>query len=352
MTRPGHTAMTPHPLDHPAAKRPRLALATLTTLVLAAALQACSSVPASNPALDQARSRLEAARLQPELTTLAHAEWLRARQALDRAERAQRDGDSLATVNHLSYMATQHVVVAEETARSRAAQAVTAGAAAERDRMRLQQRTQQADAAERRLGDAERTNARQGAELASNARAIERSAAELGAAERDNARKAAELAQSAADAQAERNRLAERDARVADLEAQLKAMDARRTERGLVVTLGDLLFDSGQSRLHGDGLRSVDRLAEFLVRNPSRMAVIEGYTDSVGGADANLDLSGRRARAVMDALLQKGVEPSRLRTQAYGEVRPVADNATARGRQMNRRVEVVFATEAGDLLLK
>lgn len=351
MIRTGHTVMNPHSLETSPATRPRLALATLT-LALAGALQACSSVPANNPALDQARSRWEAARQQPQLATLANAEWLRARQALDRAERAHRDGDSLATVDHLSYMATQHVVVVEETARSRAAQAVTASAAAERDAMRLAQRTQQADQAERRLGAAEQLNARQGEQLASSARAMERTAAELSAAERDNARKAAELTQSAADAQAERNRLAERDARVADLEGQLKAMDGRRTERGIVVTLGDLLFDSGQARLHTDGQRSVDRLADFLRRNPSRMAVIEGYTDSVGGVDFNLDLSERRARAVMDALLQSGVDPSRLRTHAFGESRPVADNATAQGRQMNRRVEVLFATEAGDVLLK
>lgn len=343
--------MNPHRIDTPTTGRPQFALATLT-LVLAAGLQACSSTPASNPALDQARSRWEAARQQPELAALAGAEWTRARQALDLAERAQRDGDSLATVNHLAYMATQHVVVVEETARSRAAQAVTAGAAAERDRMRLAQRTQQADSAERRLDDAEQLNARQGELLARSERAEVRTAAELSAAELANARQAAELAQSVVDAQAERNRLAARDARVADLEGQLKAMDGRRTERGIVVTLGDLQFDSGQSRLHGDGHHSVGKLAEFLRRNPSRVAVIEGHADSIGGNDFNLDLSDRRARAVMDALLQQGVEPSRLRTQAFGESRPVADNATAQGRQSNRRVEVVFGAEAGDMLLQ
>lgn len=343
--------MNPTSFKTLATRRPRLAL-SLLTLALAATLQACSSVPASNPALEQARNRWEAARQQPELATLANAEWMRAREALNKAERAHRDGDSLATVDHLSYMAVQHVVVAEETARSRAAQAVTAGAAAERDSMRLAQRTQQADQAERRLGAAERVITRQGEQLASSERAMAQTSAELSAAERDNARKSDELARSAADTQAERTRLAERDARVADLELQLQAMDARKTERGIVVTLGDLLFDSGQARLHSDGLRSVDRLAEFLRRNPSRMAVIEGYTDSVGGSDFNMDLSSRRARAVMDALLQQGVDASRLRTEAFGEGRPVADNATAQGRQLNRRVEVVFATEAGDLLLK
>lgn len=329
----------------------RLALSTLA-LALLGALEACSSVPAPNAALDQARSRLAAARGATQVASLASPELDRAREALSQAERAQKEGADLATVDHLSYLATQHVVVAEETARSRAALAVTAGAAAERDSMRLAQRTQQADLAERKLDSAVQLNVRQGEQLVIAERATVRSAAELAAADRANARKGAELAQSEAAAQAERARLAERDARVSDLEGQLKDLNARKTERGIVVTLGDLLFDSGQSRLQTEGLRSVGKLAEFLKRNPSRSAVIEGYTDNVGSDDFNQGLSDRRAHAVLDALVEQGVGAPRLRTQAFGESRPVADNATARGRQTNRRVEVVFAAEAGDLLQK
>ena len=328
-----------------------LAVSTLA-LALAAALQACGSAPPVNPALEQARSRLEAARTQTAVATLAAPELSRARDALDQADRARNDGASLATVDHLAYMATQHVVIAEETARSRAAQAVTAGAAAERDSMRLAQRTQQADVAERKLGNAEQANVRQGEQLASAERATVRTAAELAAAERDNARKSSELAQSEASTKAERSRVLERDARVSDLELQLKDLNGRKTERGIVVTLGDLLFNTGQAQLQSEGLRSVGKLADFLKRNPSRSAVIEGYTDSQGSDDFNQGLSDRRARAVMDALVQQGVGAPRLSTQAYGEGRPVADNTTAGGRQMNRRVEVVFAAEAGDVLIK
>ncbi len=325
---------------------------TTLVLALAAALQACGSAPTVNPALEQARTRLEAARSQTEVASLAAPELGRAREALDQADRARNDGASTATVDHLAYMARQHVVIAEETARSRAAQAVTAGAAAERDAMRLAQRTQQADQAERKLGAAELANARQGEQLASAERATRRTAAELAASERDNALKSSELAQSEAAARAERSRVMERDARVNDLELQLKDLNARKTERGIVVTLGDLLFNSGQSQLQSEGLRSVGKLADFLKRNPSRMAVIEGYTDSQGSDDFNQGLSDRRAHAVMDALVQQGIGAPRLSTQAFGEGRPVADNTTAGGRQMNRRVEVVFAPEAGDVLLK
>ncbi len=296
----------------------------LALSILALALAACGAVPPVNPALQQARQRFDSASGQAQVAALAAPELSRAREALDKAVRANQDGADLDTVDHLAYMARQHVVVAEETARSRAAQAVTAQAGADRDSLRLAQRTEQADQAERRLG----------------------------AAERDNARQRSELARSEAGAMAERSRLIDSDARLKETELQLKALNARQTARGIVVTLGDLLFASGQSQLQDAGLHSVGQLADFLKRNPSRVAVIEGYTDSQGGADFNQALSDRRAHAVMDALLQQGVAAQRLSTQAYGEGRPVADNATASGRQMNRRVEVVFAAEAGDVLLK
>ncbi len=179
-----------------------------------------------------------------------------------------------------------------------------------------------------------------------------RSSTELAAAERDNARQRSELARSEAGAMAARSRAIESDARLKDMELQLKDLNARQTPRGIVVTLGDLLFASGQSQLQDAGLHRVGKLADFLKRNPSRVAVIEDYTDSQGAADFNQALSDRRAHAVMDALLHQGVAAQRLSTHAYGEGRPVADNATAGGRQMNRRVEVVFAAEAGDVLLK
>lgn len=327
----------------------RLALSTLSLALLAAA---CSTLPDGNPALEQARSRLASAQGDPEVVALASPELTRARDALQRADRARSDGADVQTVDHLSYLATQHVVIAEETARSRAAQAVTAGAAAERDRLRLDQRTQQADRAERALADADRLNARQGEQLASAERVTVRTAAELAAAELENDRRRADLLQSEARARDERARVAERDARVSDLEGQLRAINARKTERGIVVTLGDLLFDSGRAGLQAGGLHSMERLAEFLQRNPSRRAVIEGYTDSAGSDEFNRDLSDRRAHAVMDALVARGVNRSRLSTEAFGEGRPVADNATAQGRQLNRRVEVVFAAESGDLLSK
>ncbi len=127
-------------------------------------------------------------------------------------------------------------------------------------------------------------------------------------------------------------------------------MNARRTERGIVVTLGDMQFDSGRSQLQPGGTRSVTQLAEFLTRHPQRRAVIEGHTDSVGRRADNQDLSDRRAQSVLAALVDLGVGADRLHATGYGPDSPVASNASAAGRQMNRRVEVVFAPEPGDML--
>jgi outer membrane protein OmpA-like peptidoglycan-associated protein len=297
-------------------------LFVLTTL--AAALAACSTVPDRNAALDQARARYAAAQNNPQVTTLAPEELKRAGEALGMADKAQADGATLATVDHLAYMGNQRVTIAQDTASSRAAQAVTAGAAAERDRIRLATRTNEANAAQ----------------------------SQLIVAQESNVVKSIQLDAAAQMAMNDKARLDRRDAQVNNLEMQLRDMNAKKTERGMVVTLGDTLFATGQSQLQPEGARNMTKLAEFLKRNPERKASIEGYTDSVGGADANQTLSDRRAHAVMSALIDLGVPSDHLSTQAFGEANPVASNSTAAGRQSNRRVEIVFAPQAGDLLAK
>ena len=313
-------------------KRSALALAAL------ALVAACSSVPERNAALDAARSRYEIVQGQSRVASLAPEELRRASDALRVAEEAQARRASPATVDHLAYMANQQVTIAQASADSRAAQAVTAGAGAERDRMRLAQRTQEADMTQRQLASAERDNTRTRQQLANS--------------QQDSARTAAELDKATAAAQLDQARLARRDAEIGDLQAQLRAIDARKTERGIVVTLGDVLFSTGQSQLQGEGARKMSKLADFLKRNPERRAAIEGYTDSVGSESSNQALSDRRAHAVKDALVELGVNSGRLSTEAFGESRPVAPNDTASGRQMNRRVEILFGAQEGDLLLK
>lgn len=287
----------------------------LCLATLAASLVACSSVPDRNVALDQARERFTSAQSDAEVTSLAPDELKRAGDTLRLAEQARTSGGTTATIEHLAYMTSQRVTIARETASSKAAQAVTAGAAAERDKMRLTMRTAEADTAQRKLTVSQEANARKTAELAE------------------------------ADAAAQRDQTSKQrsDARVSDLESQLKELNAKKTDRGLVVTLGDVLFDSGQARLLPASNQNMNKLADVFKRNPERKASIEGYTDSVGAAGANQGLSERRANAVMTALVSLGVPSDRLSMRAHGEEMPVASNDTASGRQMNRRVEIVFA---------
>jgi len=132
-------------------------------------------------------------------------------------------------------------------------------------------------------------------------------------------------------------------ARNAELERQFRELQAEQTERGLVMTLGDVLFATGRADLTPGAWERVDRLARFLQRYPNRTVRVEGYADSTGSSDFNLRLSERRAEAVRDALLSRGVTSSRVTAQGFGEARPVASNSTDSGRQANRRVEIVIS---------
>jgi outer membrane protein OmpA-like peptidoglycan-associated protein len=301
-------------------------------------LGACSTVPERNAALDQAQSRYNTAQAQTQVATLAPEELKRASEALRVAEQAKANGESIATVDHLAYLASQRVGIAQDTAASRAAEAVTAGAAAERDRMRLALRTQEVDTAQRQLANSQQANANTSQQLASSQQATASANQQLANSQQSNAIQQAQLAR--------------RDMQVGDLQSQLRDLNARKTDRGIVVTLGDVLFATGQSTLQGDSVRTMGKLAEFFKRYPQRTAVIEGYTDSVGSDTSNQMLSDRRAKAVMAALVGQGVPPASLRSEGFGEARPVGSNDSADGRRMNRRVEVVFATEAGDAMLK
>jgi len=134
-------------------------------------------------------------------------------------------------------------------------------------------------------------------------------------------------------------------ARNAELERQLAELQAERTERGLVMTLGDVLFAPGRAELTPGAEARIARLGDFLRRYPARMARVEGYADATGAAQANLALSEQRAMAVRHALVGQGVDPARIVTQGFGESRPVAANTSESGRQANRRVEVVISED-------
>lgn len=156
---------------------------------------------------------------------------------------------------------------------------------------------------------------------------------------------------SRAQKEAERARLAvtEAAARAADLQRRANAMaqradqmTAEQTERGLVLTLGGVLFAFDSDELKADTQLATARLAGFLIALGDREVIVEGYTDNSGPAEYNLGLSKRRAVSVRDMLVANGVEADRIAADGYGMEFPVAPNDTDMDRAKNRRVEVVI----------
>lgn len=133
------------------------------------------------------------------------------------------------------------------------------------------------------------------------------------------------------------------DAREAEIKHLKDKLNAKQTERGSLVTFGDVLFDLDKSELKPAAQNNIRQLADFLRDNPTRKVLIEGFTDSTGSADYNLQLSERRAQAVKRALVQAGVDSNSLSTVGFGKEHPIADNATPASRSMNRRVEVTIS---------
>jgi outer membrane protein OmpA-like peptidoglycan-associated protein len=289
-------------------------LASVTGVALVASLAACSSIPEDNAALNQARTDYRSAQANPLTVSLAPAELKVAGDALNVADAAYARQDKRAEVDQLAYLARQRVAIAQELAGQRGAERSVADASAARDKMRLTARTQEADAAH--------------------------ASADSSKAQAQASQTQAQAALTQADMAHLRNQ---------QLEAQVRELNAKQTDRGLVITLGDVLFDTNQASLKSGGQRNLDKLVTFLQQNPERRALIEGFTDSTGSDETNQALSARRADAVRAALLNGGVAADRVSTKAYGEAFPVASNDKADGRQMNRRVEIVLSDLLGEI---
>ncbi|QGZ30473.1 OmpA family protein [Stutzerimonas stutzeri] len=169
--------------------------------------------------------------------------------------------------------------------------------------------------------------------------------------EMQNQRRATHLAM-----EHERLRQALQEARLLDLQQQDRWLEdqvinlaAAETDRGLVMTLGDVLFKAASADLGPSANRTLLKVVHFLQLNPSRRVRIEGYTDNRGDATENLALSEARAQAVADFMQSLGVDARRIEVIGYGEQFRIAENASARGRAQNRRVEILFSDEQGRL---
>lgn len=165
-------------------------------------------------------------------------------------------------------------------------------------------------------------------------------------ADAELARQEAEAARRLAEARALEASLARQEAELASLQAQSLAQQLAllrpvRTERGQVLTLGDVFFASGQAELKAEARSNLQPVFDFIQRHPGKPVSIEGHTDDRGADAANLALSERRAASVRDALVALGADAARLKVVGRGEASPIADNAGAEGRAKNRRVEVV-----------
>lgn len=311
-------------------------------LAIAALIGACSSMPKTTSLLEQTRSDYVQAQNNPKIASYAALEMKQAGYAMEQANEAARKDNSDAKIDQLAYLAKQKIALTQEVAKQKSAEAEVGNTAKERDQLRLDQRTMEADRATTRA-----TQSALAAQLA------------LGEAA-DSQRRAQEAEKQAADAQGKtqmaadetaeaQRRTQEAEARAAQLEAQLADLAAKKTERGIVITLGDVLFAIDQASLNADGMRIAQKLAVVLRDNPQRTVMVEGFTDSTGSAQHNQELSERRATAVRGALLGMGVARERVAVRGFGESFPVVGNDTASSRQLNRRVEIVLSDASGKI---
>lgn len=302
------------------------------TLIAVAIMSGCSSIP-QNTSLAEAHGSYNSARSNPQITELAAVELKDAGDSLNKADQALSKGESEASVNQLAYIARQQVGIAQETAKRKSAESAVANAGAKRDQERLAARTSEADVAHRQVARLQQANAQQ-------ANALD---AANDNAEREQAHLKAVTAE--ANAQAERDR-----ALIAQQEMQLKELNAQKTKRGLVITLGDVLFHTNKAQLQSGGMHNVQKLADFLRQYPRQKVLIEGYTDSTGSNSHNQALSELRANAVRTALIDQGTPSDRIAMRGYGEKYPVAGNDTAANRQLNRRVEIILSDDDGNIV--
>lgn len=267
---------------------------------LALLLSACASAPEAIEELVAARSAVSQLEASPR-AGVAATNISEARQALNRANQLADSGGSVRDIKYQASIANKNAQIATE-------RILTAHAKEEIDRA-----------------------------------GVERQAVLLEARERQ-AQHAAERAR------ASTQRAESLNQRAQSLEQELAELKAKKTDRGMVVTLGDVLFATDEATLKPGAYATLDRVGDLLKESGDRRVLIEGHTDNVGSAEYNQELSARRAAAVQGALLDRGVPSKQIMTLGRGESMPLASNDSIGGRQQNRRVEMVFqdVAEASD----
>ena len=265
---------------------------------VAAVLAACASAPQRSEQLEQARAAVETLSQDPLAQQSAGKDLDSARKALHDAEGALQQKQPPGVVDHYAYLARRHAEAGEARVAEAHSRQEVARAQADRDKILMESRTR----------------------------------------ETQNAQAQAQNAQAQA---------AATQAQLANAQAQLADLQAKQTDRGVVVTLGDVLFDTGKATLKPGADLAMNRLTTYLSANPQTKVLIEGHTDSRGSEEYNQELSERRASAVAAALESKGIPANQVQISGRGKGYPVASNDTPEGRQQNRRVEIVFSDASG-----
>jgi outer membrane protein OmpA-like peptidoglycan-associated protein len=284
----------------------------IATAVASILLAACTTAPLKPDGAAEARVKLTQLQSDPNLASRAAAAIKDADVAVRAAEQPEVDKELAA---HRVYLADRKVDTAKALAETRFAEDERAALTAQRDSARLDARTREADAAKGQVATAR-------AEGASQKVAA------------DQARSEADAAHVAA---------ASSEQQATELQRQLDVLNAKPTDRGLVLTLGDVLFTTGRADLKPGATGNLNKLVAFLDKYPDRSVAIQGYTDSVGSEDSNQRLSERRADSVKSYLTGLGIGSMRLSASGKGQNDPVAGNDSAAGRQQNRRVEVIIS---------
>jgi outer membrane protein OmpA-like peptidoglycan-associated protein len=284
-----------------------------------AAICGCSSLPDRVDSLEQARTDVRRLEQDQLASQVAATELASARTAIEQADDAYEKKEPLEIVEHKAYVAQRYADISKQRIEEGHAKQQIADGELERNRVLLEAREREADT----LAEENRVAAARNLESEQRNSALENQAESL---------------QDAAAAAAERNR---------ELESQLSDLQAKQTERGLVLTLGDVLFDTAQATLKPGAASTIDRLAQFMRDYPDRQVMIEGHTDSRGSDEYNRDLSERRADSVRDGLVSRSIDAQRVRSVGLGETYPVASNESDSGMQQNRRVEIVISDEKG-----
>jgi len=286
----------------------------------------CGPTKMAKDQLEIARKTYVQAKADPNVESLAPMYLADAEKAVRKAEQAGSSDEMM----HLSYLAEK---------KTRIAMTVAEGKMAERETQKLKVETAELIARKRALDrqrELEKQRAQMDAEQSRLAAKTEAERAEIATREAERARLAAQV---------ESEKAAKARADTEQLMMELSDLKAKQTERGIVLTVGDVLFAFGKADLSPEADRNVDKLADFLETYPNRNVLNEGHTDSIGSEEYNLGLSRERSESVKEKLVGDGIEPDRITTVGYGKKYPAVSNDTEANRALNRRVVVIILKE-------